>query len=94
MSVVIHPTAIVEKGAELDEGVTVGPYSIVGSNVKIGAGSRLQSHVVVSGHTTLGRENVCYQFSSIGSPPQDLKYNSEPTELIIGDHNTIRENVT
>jgi UDP-N-acetylglucosamine acyltransferase len=90
----IHATAIVAPGAELASDVEVGPFCTIGPNVKIGRGCRLISHVVVDGHTTIGEDNVFFQFSSIGATPQDLKYKGEPTELIIGNHNTIRECVT
>jgi UDP-N-acetylglucosamine acyltransferase len=87
----IHATAIVDPKAQLDDGVEVGPYSIVGPDVRIGAGSRIGAHVVVEGHTTIGRDNVLFQFCSIGGAPQDKKYKGEPTRLEIGDRNTIRE---
>ncbi|MCM0606713.1 MAG: acyl-ACP--UDP-N-acetylglucosamine O-acyltransferase [Xanthomonadaceae bacterium] len=90
----IHSTAIIEKGAELDSGVEVGPYCIIGPKVKIGTGTRLMSHVVVSGKTSIGKSNTFFPFSVIGGVPQDLKYNGENTELRIGDRNTIRESVT
>jgi UDP-N-acetylglucosamine acyltransferase len=87
----IHPTAIVDPKAELDAGVSVGPYSVVGPNVKIGAGTTVAAHVVLEGHTTIGRDNRIFQFNSIGAANQDKKYGGEPTELVIGDRNTIRE---
>jgi UDP-N-acetylglucosamine acyltransferase len=90
----IHATAIVNSKAELDDDVHVGPYCVVGAGVKIGKGSRLQSHVVVQGRTTLGQGNTIFPFASVGSVPQDLKYRGEPSELIIGDRNTIREYVS
>ncbi|MBI3074503.1 MAG: acyl-ACP--UDP-N-acetylglucosamine O-acyltransferase [Deltaproteobacteria bacterium] len=92
--VVIHPTAVVDGGAVLDDGVDIGPYSIIGGRVKIGAGTRVGPHVVVQGHTTIGADNRIYPFACIGMVPQDSKYNGEPTELAIGDRNTIREYVT
>lgn len=88
---VIHPTAIVDSGAELDDTVEIGAYSIIGPNVKIGAHTRIGPHVVIDGHTTIGCDNNFYQFSSIGAPPQDKKYKGEPTALEIGDRNLIRE---
>jgi len=94
MAVQIHPTAIVEKGAELDEGVSVGAYAIIGPNVRVGKNSVIHPHAFLSGHTTMGEGNIIYQFASVGSPPQDLKYKNEPTELIIGDFNTVRESAT
>jgi UDP-N-acetylglucosamine acyltransferase len=94
MSVKIHPTAIVEKGAELDIDVEVGPFSIIGPQVRIGANTKIQSHVVINGKTTLGKDNRVFPFAALGAVPQDLKYKNEPTELWIGDDNTIRESVT
>ena len=94
MSSVIHPTAIIDTGAELGEGVSVGPYSVVGPNVKIGDNCELLSHTVITGNTTMGSGNRIFPFSSIGQIPQDLKFHGEPSEVIIGDNNQIRENVT
>jgi UDP-N-acetylglucosamine acyltransferase len=90
----IHPTAIVDPKAELDASVTVGPCTLVGPHVKIGAGTTVAAHVVIEGHTTIGRDNRIFQFGSIGAANQDKKYRGEPTELVIGDRNTIREFVT
>ncbi len=90
----IHPTAIVEPGAKLAEDVTIGPYCVVGGDVALGPGGRLESHVVVGGRTTIGANCHIYPFASVGLPPQDLKYEGEPSELVIGDDNTIREYVT
>jgi UDP-N-acetylglucosamine acyltransferase len=90
----IHATAIVDRKAEIDGDVEVGPYCIVGRGVRIGRGSRLKSHVVVEGRTILGQGNTIFPFASVGSMPQDLKYRGEPSELIIGDGNTIREYVS
>jgi UDP-N-acetylglucosamine acyltransferase len=90
----IHETALVDPRAEIDSDVEVGPYSIVGGCVRIGKGSRIKSHVVIEGRTTLGEGNVIFQFATVGSVPQDLKYKGEPSELIIGNHNTIREFVS
>ena len=87
----IHPTAIVEPGAELGQNVTIGPYATIGAHVRIGEGTSIGAHTVVEGHTTIGRGNRIFQFASIGAMPQDKKYAGEPTELIIGDGNTIRE---
>jgi len=87
----IHPTAIIEAGAQLDADVSVGPYATIGAHVRIGAGTTIGAHTVVEGHTTIGRNNRIFQFGSIGGMPQDKKYAGEPTELIIGDGNTIRE---
>jgi len=87
----VHPTAIVERGAELDESVTIGAYSIVREHVRVGAGTSIGAHCVIEGHTTIGRDNRIWQFASIGAAPQDKKYAGEPTELSIGDRNVIRE---
>jgi len=91
---VIHEQAIVDDTAEVEDGVEIGPFCVIGPHVEIGAGTRIGSHTVVRGPTRIGRENVIFSFSSIGEAPQDLKYNGEPTRLEIGDHNTIREYVT
>ncbi|HEY4069116.1 MAG TPA: acyl-ACP--UDP-N-acetylglucosamine O-acyltransferase [Burkholderiaceae bacterium] len=87
----IHPTAIVESGAELDGSVSVGAYALVGAHARIGAGTTIGPHAVIEGRTTIGRDNRIFQFASIGAAPQDKKYAGEPTELQIGDRNTIRE---
>lgn len=87
----VHPTALVDPAAELDDSVTVGPYTVIGPHVKIGAGTTVGPHVVIEGHTTIGRDNRIFQFSSLGAIPQDKKYLGEPCELIIGERNTIRE---
>ena len=91
MGAEVHPTAIVEPGAELADGVSVGAYSIVRAGVRIGAGTTIGPHCVIEGRTTIGRDNRIFQFSSIGAVPQDKKYGGEPTGLAIGDRNTIRE---
>ena len=91
MAVNIHSTAIVDSKAELADGVEIGPYSIVGPDVKIDSGTRIGAHVVVDGHTSIGKNNQIFQFSSLGEAPQDKKYQNEPTKLEIGDNNTIRE---
>jgi UDP-N-acetylglucosamine acyltransferase len=90
----IHPTAIVEPGAQLAESVSVGPYSIIGANVTIGEGTWIGPHVVIEGRVRIGHHNRIYQFSCIGGPPQDKKYAGEDTGVEIGDGNTIREYVT
>ena len=87
----IHPTALVDAAAEIADDVEIGAFSIIGPKVRIGAGSWIASHVVVTGRTTIGRNNRIFQFASIGEEPQDKKYGGEDTELIIGDDNTIRE---
>ena len=87
----IHPTAIIESGAQLDSTVSVGPYSVIGPHVSVGAGTTIGPHCVIEGHTTIGQDNRIFQFSSLGAIPQDKKYAGEPCELIIGDRNVIRE---
>ncbi|HNZ56559.1 MAG TPA: acyl-ACP--UDP-N-acetylglucosamine O-acyltransferase [Methylophilaceae bacterium] len=91
MSAKIHATAIIDKNAELDSSVEVGPFSIIGPNVKIDAGTRIAGHVTISDHTIIGKNNHVFQYSSLGEAPQDKKYKNEPTLLEIGDNNTIRE---
>ena len=90
----IHSTAVVDAGAKIADGCSIGPYCIVGPEVSLGEGVRLHSHVVVVGRTTIGARTEIYPFSSIGQPPQDLKYKGEPSELHIGTDNVIREHVT
>jgi UDP-N-acetylglucosamine acyltransferase len=90
----IHPTAIIDPKAQLDASVEVGAYSIIGPDVKIAARSKIGPHVVIEGHTSIGTDNTIFQFASIGATPQDKKYAGEPTQLTIGDRNTIREFVT
>ena len=90
----IHPTAIISKSAKIDSSVTVGPYSIIGENVVILENTTLESHVVIKKNTSIGRNNKIYQFASIGEDPQDLKFNNEETNLIIGDNNVFREYCT
>ncbi len=90
----IHPTAIVDPQAKLAESVTVGPYTIIGPHVSIGEGTTVGAHCVIEGHTAIGRDNHIFQFASLGAAPQDKKYAGEPTRLVIGDRNTIREFTT
>jgi UDP-N-acetylglucosamine acyltransferase len=87
----VHATAVVDSGAELADDVTVGPYAVIGSGVKIGAGTTVAAHWVVEGPTTIGRDNRIFSHAALGAAPQDMKYRGEPTELVIGDSNTIRE---
>ncbi len=87
----IHPTAIVDPSAEIDSSVEIGAYSVIGANVKVDAGTRIASHVVINGPTIIGKNNQIFQYSSLGEAPQDKKYKDEPTLLEIGDNNTIRE---
>lgn len=90
----IHPTAIISEGAELDVGVEVGPFCFIGPNVRIGKETKLHSHAVVTGWTTLGEENEIFPFASVGHAPQDKKYKGEKTTLVIGNANRIRECAT
>ncbi len=90
----IHPTAIIEPGAELGENVEIGPYAIIGQHVRIGARTTVGSHSVIEGHTTIGADNRIGHYASVGGRPQDMKYKDEPTRLEIGDRNVIREFTT
>ena len=90
----IHSQAIVDPAARLADDVTVGPWTLIGSDVEIGPGCIIEPHVVIRGPTRIGAGNHIYQFSSIGESTSDQKYRGEPTRLVIGDHNVIRENVT
>ncbi|MBI5286679.1 MAG: acyl-[acyl-carrier-protein]--UDP-N-acetylglucosamine O-acyltransferase, partial [Deltaproteobacteria bacterium] len=90
----IHPTAIIHLDAEIGADVEIGPYSVIGGGVRIGKGTKIGPHVVIEGITTIGKDCRIYQFASIGTPPQDLKFKGEPSEVTIGDGNTIREFVT
>ena len=92
--VVIHPTAIVSPEAKISTGTKIGAYSIIGPNIIIGKDNSIGSNVVLDGHTTIGDGNSIYQFTSLGTPPQDLKYSGEPSQVILGNNNTIREYVT
>ena len=90
----IHPTAIIAEGAKLAAGVSVGPYCVIGPDVTLEAGVTLKAHVVIDGVTTVGENTTIYPFASLGSPPQDLKFEGEKSALIIGKNNVIREHVT
>jgi len=90
----IHPTAIIDPSAIVDSSVQIGPYAIIGAKVKIGARTQIGSHTVIEGKTTIGEDNKISHFAAIGGVPQDMKYQGEDTELIIGDRNTIREFTT
>lgn len=90
----IHPSAIVHPDAQLAADVRVGPWTTIGPGVVIGEGSTIASHVVLKGPTRIGKHNHIYQFSTVGEDTPDLKYQGEPTRLVIGDHNIIREGVT
>jgi UDP-N-acetylglucosamine acyltransferase len=91
MAVTIHPTAIVEKGAELADGVEVGPFCIVGGKAVLAEGVRLVSHVSIAGSTSVGARTIIYPFAALGHPPQDNRYKGEDTKLIVGADNRIRE---
>lgn len=87
----IHPTAVIDPQAVIDETVEVGPFCVIQGDVQIGADTVIDSHANISGPTRIGERNRIGSFTSIGAPPQDIHYNGEPTELIIGDDNLIRE---
>ncbi len=90
----IHPTAIVESGAEIDPTVEIGAYTVVGPNVRLGSDVVLRAHAHVTGHTEIGAGSVVYPFAVIGEAPQDRKYRGEPTRLVIGERAELREHVT
>lgn len=90
----IHPTAIIEDGAQIGNNVTIGPYCVVGPRVVLNDNVTLRSHVVIEGVTTIGEATTVYPFASLGTPPQDLKFKGEETKLTIGKNNVIREHVT
>jgi UDP-N-acetylglucosamine acyltransferase len=87
----IHPSAVIEDGAIIGENVSIGPFAYIGSKVIIGEGTTVASHAVIEGKTTIGKNNRIFSHSAVGTIPQDLKFNGEDVELIIGDNNTIRE---
>jgi UDP-N-acetylglucosamine acyltransferase len=87
----VHPTAIIDKRAKLGANVSVGPYTVIDGDVEVGEGTTIGAHNVITGHTTIGRDNRIFHFCSIGEANQDKKYKGEPTRLVIGDRNTIRE---
>lgn len=87
----IHATALVDSSAELDSSVLVGPYAVIGAGVRIGAGTKIGPHCLLEGPMTIGCDNQIFGHASLGGAPQDMKYKGEPTELHIGDRNTIRE---
>ena len=90
----IHPTAIVHAGASLGTGVSIGPYSLIGEGVVLADDVEVAGHVVLAGPCEIGAGTRIYPFASLGQAPQDLKYQGEPTRLVIGCRNTIREYVT
>jgi UDP-N-acetylglucosamine acyltransferase len=94
VSAKVHPTAVVDKTAELGANVDVGPGCVIGPNVKLGEGTRLTAHVFIESHTELGKNNTVFPFAVLGGTPQDLSYKGEPTKLVIGDDNVIREHAS
>lgn len=90
----VHPTAVIEAGANIGSGVKIGPYCVIGAEVTLGDGVELLSHVVVTGRTTIGPRTKIFPFASIGHQPQDLKYHGEPSTLSVGAECLIREGVT
>src|SRR5205823_5700472 len=90
----VHPTAVVDRHAELHSTVEVGPYAVIGPKVKIGARTRVGAHAVIEGDTTIGEGNVIFQFAAIGAIPQDMKYAGEATRLVMGNSNQVREFAT
>jgi len=90
----IHPTAIIAPDAHVSENVEIGPYCVIGSGVTVGSGCRLHAHVVIERNTSVGTNCEFFPFSAIGGKTQDLKYDGEPTTLVIGDYNVFRENTT
>jgi UDP-N-acetylglucosamine acyltransferase len=91
---VIHPSAVIDPSAKIADKVNIGPWTLIGADVEIGEGCDISSHVVIKRPTKIGTGNKVYQFSTIGDDTPDLKYNGEPTRLLIGDNNVIREGVT
>jgi len=90
----VHPTAVVHPEAKLHESVEIGPFCVIGPRVTLGEGTKIHAHVVIDGRTTMGARNRIFSFASVGGAPQDLKYNGEDTELVLGDDNTAREFTT
>lgn len=94
MSSQVHPTAVVDPKAQIGEDVSIGPFCVIGPDVTLGVRTKLMSHVVIDGVTTLGEDNVVYPFATLGGPPQHTAHKGEPTQLVIGDRNLIREHAT
>lgn len=90
----IHPTAVVDPGADLAPDVEVGPFAVIGPQVRIGPGGRVGPHTLIRGPTQIGRDARIFQFASVGEDPQDRKYGGEPTRLVMGDRNVVREYAT
>ncbi len=90
----IHPSALIASTAKVSNNVNVGPYSVIGKNVKLGKNVKIHSHVVIDGYTSIGENTEIYPFATLGLSPQHSKYEGEPSKLIIGKNNIIREHVT
>ncbi len=90
----IHSQAIIDPSAKIADDVSIGPFTVIGADVEIDSGTTIASHVVINGPTKIGKDNRIFQFASVGEKPQDLKFKDEPTQLIVGDRNIIREYVT
>lgn len=90
----IHPSSIIDSKAEIAESVTIGPFCTIGPNVKIDAGTILKSHIVIDGHTSIGKDNKIFSFTALGLEPQHMQYKGEDSTLVIGDRNIIREGVS
>jgi UDP-N-acetylglucosamine acyltransferase len=90
----IHPNSFISKDVQLGNNVKIGPFCYLNGDIKIDDNTELKSHISISGKTTIGKNNIFYPFSNIGCDPQDLKYKGEDSELIIGNNNIFRENVT
>ena len=89
----IHPSSIIDPNAKISKDVVIGPYCVVGPDVELGSNTKLHSHININGNTKIGKNNEIFPFVSIGTPPQDLKYNGEKNSIIIGDNNKFREYV-
>ena len=90
----IHSSSIIDPSAKIADSVEIGPFCLIGPNVEIEEGTKIESHVILKGPTKIGKNNHIFQFSTLGDGSPDKKYNNEPTTLVIGDENTIREGVT
>ena len=90
----VHPNSFISEKVQLGNNVKIGPFCYLDGFIKIGDNTELKSHVVVSGNTSIGKNNTFYPFSNIGCDPQDLKYKGEESHLIIGNNNIFRENIT
>ena len=90
----IHPSSIIDPSAKIASSVEIGPFCLIGPNVEIGEDTKVESHVILKGPTKIGKKNHIFQFSTLGDGSPDKKYNNEPTTLVIGNENIIREGVT